>query len=188
MRLVTICSRCILVFFLLISVCCSPAKRYKILKVFFDGVPEPGTAKKEEEISRPKYSQLHIKKKAIPITSRHPDYFKNICDKCHDRTASNFLKAEKNRICFTCHQEDRFNSKFVHGPVAVRDCLACHLPHESPYKKLLKKKCNVLCLECHDIEDTPEAKNHYISKKGDCVDCHDPHTSDSQFFIKKSTG
>lgn len=185
MRLVAIFSRCILVFFLLISVCCGPAKRYKILKVFFDGVPEPGTSKKKEEISKPKASQLDIKKKVILTNSQHPDYSKNNCNKCHDRTASNFLKTETNRICFTCHREDKFNKKFVHGPVAVRECLVCHLPHDSPYKKLLKKKCNALCLDCHKIENTPEAKKHFTSKKGECVECHDPHSTDSKFFIKK---
>ncbi len=78
-------------------------------------------------------------------------------------------------------------AKFVHGPVAVSECVSCHqlLPKEDrkfqPIKNV-EEQCN----KCHE----PMARKgnvHSPVAKGECTKCHDPHQSDRQFQLKKSS-
>ncbi|MCP5103743.1 MAG: hypothetical protein GY950_10215, partial [bacterium] len=156
------------------------------------GVPGPGAKKSEEKTGEPgtgkpgaregqpaKATQSWVKMK-----SRHPDYFKNICGSCHDRSAGNYLKTKKKDLCFTCHKQETFTGKYVHGPVAVRQCLTCHMPHESRYVKLLRSKAPELCYECHmkDSVTTPAP----CGRGETCTGCHAPHVSNNRFFVKSA--
>ena len=52
------------------------------------------------------------------------------CESCHvpkTRDAHAFT----DKTCASCHQMVKSNDKFVHGPVAAGECLACHDPHGS---------------------------------------------------------
>ncbi len=170
---------------------CSTQKHYKTLSFFFDGVPDPEAAEKKGAAGekgvpgsgiagKPKAS----KKTFAKIESRHPDYFKNICNNCHDRTSSTFLKTKKEDICFTCHDAAAFDGKYVHGPVAVKKCLTCHEPHESQYEKLLKEDRETICLKCHLLKHEPAPDGCNRGKS--CTGCHDPHVSDNPFFVKST--
>ncbi len=182
-----------LLFFLLVVViinCSITEKRYKVLRVFLDGVPDPNQAKKEsispgeqspggEDI--PKQTGREALNKSL-----HPDFAARQCDKCHNKSATNFLKKKKEEFCFICHDESDFKGNFIHGPVAVRDCQACHFPHRSKHEKLLKVDRAGICLMCHLQEDVAANDVHedLDFEKGACTECHDPHVAESEFFLK----
>jgi predicted CXXCH cytochrome family protein len=191
--------------------CGSPEKRYKVLTVFFDGVPEPGSRQEENETKVKDQSQTDKspeQKIVIQIRSSHPDYAERNCDNCHDRSSSNFLRARSDRICFECHDEDEFKGDFIHGPAAVSDCLTCHMPHESQYDKLLIAESQGICLYCHEASDvalnpahsglslptagiTPDAgkqeqQDDQQAKPSLCTPCHDPHKGENRFFLRQS--
>jgi predicted CXXCH cytochrome family protein len=180
-------SKIILVFLLLALISCAAEKRYKILTIFFDGVPRPGERKVQEKSeTKPQdksgRQEGQPQKDVIRIISRHPDFAEKACDNCHDQSASNFLRTQTDDLCFTCHDQSDFQGAFVHGPVAVRECLTCHLPHESQYSKLLKKNDEELCLYCHLGEDI--AQNPAHSTGSQCTECHYAHAAANRFLLK----
>lgn len=194
MRLVVIITRVLLLFLVLMTLQCSVTeKRYKVLKIFFDGVPDPKAKTEQAETTVTPQAQTAgpEQRKPIKVTkSSHPDFADRECNKCHNKSASNFLKAKKEKICFTCHDSSDFKGEFVHGPAAVSDCLTCHFPHESEYENLLRQKDARLCLECHLGEDVARNPLHKF-KDGDpgketCTRCHFPHVSNSRFFLKSN--
>jgi predicted CXXCH cytochrome family protein len=206
-------SKIFLVFllFLLLVNCGSPEKRYKVLTIFFDGVPKPGTQQEQEkpgEKSQQEETPGEKQRTVMRILSQHPDYKGQGCDKCHDRNSSNLLRVPRDRICFLCHEEDEYMGPYVHGPIAVGGCMACHLPHESQYDKLLIANARDICLYCHQAEDvalnpahstlsldtTPtdgnedqQGRENQQEQPGLCTPCHDPHKGDNRFFLRKST-
>ena len=82
--------------------------------------------------------------------------------------------------CMTaeCHS-DLGKSKFVHDPVAGKECDACHVATEKkhPGEKgafELAEESPALCLQCHD--DPGEGKKHtHPPVKEDCTNCHNPY-------------
>lgn len=196
MRMANIVSRILLVFLLLMTAatisCTITEKRYKTLKIFFDGVPDPNARAEKEEGKSPQDKQPADQKgKRTPgdwvkIKSRHPDYYNRKCENCHNKSAANFLKTSRETFCFTCHDQSDFKAEFLHGPVAGNDCLSCHLPHQSQHKYLLKQTGARMCLECHMQEDVALNQVHagVDFEKGNCTQCHYPHAADSRFFLK----
>lgn len=194
MRLVVIITRVLLLFLVLMTIQCSiTEKRYKVLKIFFDGVPDPKAKAEQEETTVTPQAKAAGPAQRQPvkvIKSSHPDYANRECNKCHNKSASNFLKTKKEKVCFTCHDSSDFKGKFAHGPVAVSDCLTCHFPHESEYESLLRQKDARLCLECHLGEDVAGNPLHKFKdadpQKETCIRCHFPHVSESRFFLKSN--
>lgn len=192
MRSVVIVSKYLLLFLLaaFIANCTITEKRYKVLRIFFDGVPDPKEAQKESiSPGEPSAGKKDIAKQTArePLNkSVHPDFTARDCDKCHNKSATNFLKKKKEEFCFMCHEESDFNGKFLHGPAAVRDCLACHFPHRSKHEKLLKAERAGICLWCHNREDVAANDVHedVDFEKGECTQCHDPHAGEEEFFLK----
>ncbi|MEN8222266.1 MAG: cytochrome c3 family protein [Acidobacteriota bacterium] len=163
-----------------LNLSCSVEKNRKILSLFFDGVPESN--------ERAVNSVIKVKRsgentgKVVEIVSIHPDYKTKSCSKCHNRSASNFLKTDRKEICFSCHKKDKFTDKYIHGPVAVKACNTCHAPHRSVNRKLLLEDGRELCDLCHKAPLT----GLKIPCKGDnCLGCHDPHVSGNKFFLLK---
>ncbi|MBN1223274.1 MAG: hypothetical protein JXB23_08480 [Candidatus Aminicenantes bacterium] len=159
--------------------------------MFFDGVPDP-ESKEEQTITPtpstdPALSSEARQRSAVIMISQHPDYSGKKCDRCHDRTSSNYLTADKKAICYSCHKREKFKGAFVHGPVAVGDCLACHHPHESRIKKLLRSEDSDLCFKCHKPELIRQIKDHDREDYLGCSRCHLPHISDNRFFVKDSS-
>ena len=69
--------------------------------------------------------------------------------------------------------------KFVHGPVAVQDCLLCH-KQTGQHSFQLAESGAKLCYLCHDKMGPGHGK--------DCITCHDPHGTDSEFQLKPGKG
>jgi predicted CXXCH cytochrome family protein len=169
--------------------CTITEKKYKVLKIFFDGVPDPNAPK---EPSAAPQEQLPGQKgkpgqqDVVIIESSHPDFNSRNCEKCHNKSVSNFLKAPREKFCFTCHDKNDFQGEYLHGPVAASGCLACHLPHRSQHKYLLKETDAKMCLVCHMREDVALNPVHagVDFEKGKCTQCHYPHAAASRFFLK----
>ncbi|MEI6125942.1 MAG: cytochrome c3 family protein, partial [Pseudomonadota bacterium] len=87
-------------------------------------------------------------------------------------------KKEEKQTCVTskCHAT-MGKEKFVHGPVAVGDCSACHKLLSKEEHKFQKITSSVaLCSKCHEPLDLK--KNvHAPVMKGNCTGCHSPHQS-----------
>lgn len=101
------------------------------------------------------------------------------------------VNAQTKDSCVTdkCHSK-MGKEKFVHGPAAVGDCIACHtgdaVRHkESPARNKFAPIKNVgeLCYKCHDRVDTKKAV-HKPVKEGNCSKCHDPHQSPYRYQLR----
>ena len=193
MRSASIVNKILLVLLLVVIIaavnCTVTEKRYKVFKIFFDGVPdpnareEPGSKRQEQS---PGQKVKPVQQEWVKMKSRHPDYYDRKCENCHNKSASNFLTTTREKFCFTCHDKGDFEGEFLHGPVAASDCLVCHLPHQSKHKYLLKETGAKMCLECHMREDVALNPVHagVDFEKGKCTRCHYPHAAASRFFLK----
>jgi len=168
---------------------CDPITRHKVLSTVFDGVP-----------SLPEPDELcadYVAKGAGPGSeggeagrvvagSTHKPYGEKRCNDCHaqNKSENDGLIRPKQELCFVCH-DGIIDGPFVHGPVAVGDCLACHLPHSSTFPSLLRKSPEELCQSCHR-EDRLAATMH--QRVGDrdmvCGECHGPHAGQVRYFLR----
>jgi len=92
------------------------------------------------------------------------------------------------KTCVTeeCHAEYSKRA-YIHGPVGLGDCKACHKPLEpKEHTWQFVRKPRDLCEYCH-LEQTTKKNIHEPLKTGDCVQCHEPHSSDTKFLIRKKT-
>lgn len=80
-------------------------------------------------------------------------------------------------VCFSCHEKFQLK-KFVHNPVEMGECTACHGPHGSPYKFQLVNQGGDLCFICHDKVLVSKKYVHGPAAVGGCIACHEPHTAD----------
>lgn len=162
--------------------CATPQERYRVLSLFFDGVPDPD-AKRASDIEREKQ---RLKKKATVESkdSKHEPYLKRQCDKCHSKSERQLASTE-NPFCYDCHKRTDFAPVLNHDPAVNGKCLSCHNPHFSSYPSLLKQSSDVLCFECHD-KKTPEYSERHkaVAGREACETCHDPHGSKRVAFLK----
>jgi predicted CXXCH cytochrome family protein len=189
MRSVPIISKYFLLLLVLCILGCTVTeKRYKVLRIFFDGVPDPSQVKEETVPSETTGAAPKQRKEIIrvPMKSRHPDFVARDCSKCHNQASANYLNTKRDKICFSCHDSSDFQGKYLHGPMAAGDCLACHLPHESKYLNLLKAESAEMCFECHLREDIAANQVHedVDLEKGMCTECHSPHASEDRLFLR----
>ena len=173
---------------------CSRSTRHEIVTTLFDGVPSlppqeeicedyaaKAVAKMRADMAGRATDALKTEEKA----STHPPYAEKKCDGCHDKTTnSGFVSKTKEELCFVCHK-GFIKGSFVHGPVSVGDCLACHEPHNSNFPSLLKVSRDVVCATCHR-EERLAGSLHKMAGSHDiiCVNCHDPHFGNIRYFIK----
>ena len=85
-------------------------------------------------------------------------------------------------LCYGCHERND-EKRYVHGPLAVGDCLACHDPHSGYGTAHLRQEQALLCGNCHAARENSATVACNASGKG-CVDCHDPHQSDTRYLLK----
>jgi predicted CXXCH cytochrome family protein len=171
---------------------CNSLTGHKILTTIFDGVPslpEPEQLCKEYVETQKNLTAEQLLKgtKAADADlqrSEHPPYAEKRCDDCHDKQKEGGLIAPPTELCFTCHT-NFIKGYFVHGPVAVGQCLSCHVPHNSNYPSLLKVGKKDLCGSCHR-EGRVAASLHQKAKEKNfnCTDCHSPHFGNAPYFIK----
>jgi predicted CXXCH cytochrome family protein len=97
------------------------------------------------------------------------------------------LKAgAQGKICISCHEEfeEDLKKRFVHTPVAERECSGCHNPHTSRHAMLLAAESGEMCEECHDDLVPGEIRSsHEVFMEGECASCHDPHASDNEMNL-----
>jgi len=176
-----------------------PLEKHKVLTTLFDGVPDLPNLdelckdnlddlfnkyyeKKISEAASGDWEENKNKKKET--RSAHRPWKEKNCLACHDFQADNKLRLPKNKICYLCHK-NLIQGKYVHGPVAVGACLACHNPHSTGHPYLLRRSLKTICFKCH-LEKRQAQRMHerVISHGMYCVDCHDPHSGNMHYFLK----
>jgi predicted CXXCH cytochrome family protein len=179
----------VFIFLSMLLVACDPIARHKVLTTVFDGVPSlPPAEQFCDEYAEKKIAALNSPQVVAKVEEKkmvqHQPYADKNCDSCHDKNSASGLIAERAKLCFVCHT-DFIKGSQVHGPVAVGECLACHVPHDGPYQSLLKVSAETLCVTCHK-EDRLTAGMH--KNAGDhtmrCIDCHNPHFGNQRYFLK----
>lgn len=141
------------------------------------------------------------------------------CHNPHSGASKKLLAADEQELCLSCHGDKKVTplkniraelkgKKYLHGPLAQKQCTGCHDPHGSGNFRLLKGAYPTtfyapyslgaydLCLRCHNknllsfAETTVHTKFrngkrnlHYIhvvnDRKGrSCRVCHEPHAAD----------
>ena len=112
------------------------------------------------------------------------------CNDCHQvhRPADKVLnKKTQTEVCYTCHKEQRADSKKIsHHPLEEGKvaCADCHNPHGSTGPKLLKKNTvTETCYQCHAEKRGPFLFEHQPVTE-DCANCHTPHGSNIAPLLK----
>lgn len=179
---------------------CSQTSRYHVLSFFFDGVPEPGPGARMDSRTSPTGPAVEPRPAAQPMRYyAHTPYRENRCEGCHDATSRQLIRSVSEGLCLTCHSKLTAEARFVHGPVAVDDCTACHHFHGAAFPNQLLVDPVATCLNCHDREDLSAGDHHQsaptplsvgATRKADdqrsCVECHNPHGGGDRFFLKRT--
>jgi DmsE family decaheme c-type cytochrome len=112
------------------------------------------------------------------------------CNSCHQvhRPVDKVLsKRTQTEVCYTCHKEQRADSrKLSHHPVEEGKvaCADCHNPHGATAPKLLKKNTlTETCYQCHAEKRGPFLWEHQPVNE-DCTTCHSPHGSNISSLLK----
>lgn len=169
--------------------CNDPVRRYKMLSIFFDGVPPPaGMAAApnpdEEGYDESAVSATQPAGPAEEVVYYHKPYATRQCYDCHEKDRALAAPKVGRELCGKCHKEywERKETDWVHGPVAVDDCRVCHEPHKSTHRPLLTAAPMELCFTCHDREAV--LGEAYHAQVGDrCTVCHDPHFSGNRILL-----
>ncbi len=107
------------------------------------------------------------------------------CETCHQpekgmehpqQKGSMKLVRDVPALCYGCHDESKFNGKFVHFPVSMGTCTGCHNPHQSEFSKILISVPPNLCYSCHENKATKKYV-HAPAATGQCLTCHNSHVS-----------
>ena len=180
----------LLFFFGLFFMSCDEAERYKTLTFFFDGVPPPGPTGLQGE-------PLDSNSPELDQTGQTPAWYvhepRKDCTTCHGKrkqrgfSSETYLIAQEPELCYNCHDDYTLSAPFVHGPVAVGQCLFCHNPHKSKVKYLLKEPEPGLCYLCHDVNTIELIAAHLPDQLSSCTNCHNPHSSSSKALLKETS-
>ncbi len=168
---------------------CSRVTRHKVLSTIFDGVPSLPPVEEiiaEYQAEHPGQPTQEDAQAAAQSDngSRHKPFSEKDCEGCHAFGKGTGLKLPREKLCLSCHT-DFIRGPFVHGPVAVGDCLACHLPHKSENPALLTLAKDRLCENCHQERRLARRMHNRVSEHGlSCAQCHDPHDGDASYFLK----
>lgn len=168
---------------------CSREVRHRTLTFFFDGVPALDAGITDLTVESPEDALVGAGAEAprrVKTAKRfydHPAYKQNRCPECHNVDGGGVLKTAREGLCQTCHPDKPEKKKFVHGPVAVNGCLACHLYHKSLHPKVLVADAQTLCFHCHEEGELRTDEHHATIKEERCIDCHDAHGGDDRFFL-----
>lgn len=110
------------------------------------------------------------------------------CLDCHDVHQSDNkyqLKEYGSKLCFTCHDKDKFDKKYPHKPIADGKCTSCHDPHQSNFKYMLKNEGSQLCFSCHDQKKFNGIIVHKPVNEGKCGSCHSTHGTENPHLLNK---
>jgi predicted CXXCH cytochrome family protein len=169
-------------------VACSREARHRVLTFLYDGVPplDADITPIPVEIPPDPDVETGPPGAAGPAGRRvynHPAYQRNLCNTCHATESGGVLKTARQGLCQTCHPDKPPRKEFVHGPVAVNGCLACHHYHRAPYPKVLIADAQSLCFTCHVMEELSTDEHHATIEEHRCIACHDAHGGDDRYFL-----
>lgn len=180
----------LLIFVGMFLISCDEVERHKTLSFFFDGVPPLGTEVLQEEF-------LDANSPEKIQTGRTNAWYvhepRKDCSNCHSsrrqRSFSSqiYLTAPVPELCYNCHNEYAKSSSYVHGPVAVGQCLFCHNPHKSKIEHLLTVSEPGLCYLCHDVDTIELITAHSPEKLSTCTNCHNAHASSNKALLKDNS-
>lgn len=166
---------------------CSVEKHYELLSLFFDGVPDPNAVVDDGGSRGPR--DRGGAGGPVTVASAHAGWAERRCTDCHvpQRRDTVFLSLgvgePEQDVCMKCHAAVIDAPRFVHGPVAARFCLECHLPHESPLPHLLTEPAPALCLGCHALDTLMPIPEHGDAARS-CLECHYGHGGDDRAFLR----
>jgi len=180
----------LLVFFGIFFLSCDDVERHEALTFFFDGVPPMGPEDLQGESLDPNSPEL-------AQTGQTPAWYvhepRKNCSICHVKrkqrsiSSQTYLTAPVPKLCYNCHTDYTASAPFVHGPVAVGQCLFCHNPHKSKIEHLLIAPEPGLCYQCHDIDTIELIAAHLPKQLSACTDCHNAHASSAKALLKGSS-
>jgi predicted CXXCH cytochrome family protein len=109
------------------------------------------------------------------------------CHQDHGGANTNILHASGGRdLCVICHKTHKADKEErpAHRFQSTRECLACHVAHDSGRKGLLKNEVQELCLSCHEpIKKRLGLMHPHSAAKESCLACHQPHPSGTQHLL-----
>ncbi len=174
----------LLVFFGIFVVSCDEVEHYKTLTFFFDGVPHLRQQGLQEELTS---SNFQESTQTRPKQLWYVHGSRKDCDFCHERLWEfgrvEFVKLLP-ELCYHCHTDYTVSAAFVHGPVAVGQCLFCHEHSKSKNEHLLKEPEPKLCYRCHDINTVELIPAHFKNQQFACTGCHNAHVSPVKALLK----
>jgi predicted CXXCH cytochrome family protein len=168
---------------------CDETQRYETLTFFFDGVP-PLEGEDVNDVNSPDKGKQKLLQGTGPVWFVHEP--SKVCANCHDMTkipswaTPEFVK-EPLQLCYDCHPGSNYSGSvdYVHGPVAVGECMRCHNPHRSRQKYLLKLPVPDVCYQCHEKADIESIADHSAELLSECLECHVGHSSSERGLLRK---
>jgi predicted CXXCH cytochrome family protein len=146
--------------------CSTPEQRYRVLSVFFDGVPDPNA---------PKGGPIG-QKASGRITFVHKPYQDQLCNSCHLNSADIFARAQvRPDVCLDCHASTPSQHAVMHGPVVNNACQMCHSPHSSANPHLLRQPSPAVCTQCHEPAIVTQMHKLPLDPRQSCIECHSGH-------------
>jgi predicted CXXCH cytochrome family protein len=177
-----------LVFLGLFIASCDEVDRYNALTFFFEGVPPLGQDQLTEEPGD--YDSRELSQtRPQQFWYTHPPT--KDCTLCHNFnkqkvfSSQTYLIKPVPELCYECHVDYTSSASYVHGPVAVGQCLICHNPHKSRIKHLLEKPEPQFCYLCHNIDTVKLIPAHLVKQQFACTDCHNAHTSSLKYLLNE---
>lgn len=172
----------------ILLVSCDERARHETLTFFFDGVPPMG-------LERPANGVVDADSQKIAQTTQTPTWYvhepRKDCTLCHGKREQAWWPVPKAhlielppKLCYGCHENFTASAPFVHGPVAVGQCLLCHEHHKSRFQHLLKEPLPKLCYQCHDATTIQSIPEHQTKQQYACTDCHYAHASSTKHLLK----
>ncbi|MHC4556659.1 MAG: cytochrome c3 family protein [Planctomycetota bacterium] len=175
----------LLVYIVVFVVSCDEVERHNVMTFFFDGVPSLKREGFEETADA--NSQEIAQMRPKPAWYVHEP--RKDCTVCHGKrrqrgfSSRTYLTAPVPELCYDCHTDYTASGLFVHGPVAVGQCLFCHNPHKSRIEHLLKEPEPKLCYLCHDMNTIELIPAHLPKQLSSCTDCHNAHASSLRVLL-----
>lgn len=182
----------VLAILLALTVSRDDVQRHRFLTFFFDGVPLPAGS---VDANTP--GGLGARR----AVARYEHPSGEECGNCHTglqrRRSLEMLSLEQVKLaapvpalCYKCHTDYNATSAFVHGPVAVGQCLFCHPfmgrgPHRGQNRYLLRKPVPQLCYLCHDKQTIESITEHPSDVLSECLACHEAHSDSTKGLLKE---
>jgi predicted CXXCH cytochrome family protein len=180
----------LLVFLGIFFVSCDEVQQHEALTFFFDGVP-PLRPEMLQEGPVDSNSLEPDQAGQKPLWYVHEP--RKDCSICHGKrkqrsfSSQTYLTTPIPKLCYDCHTDYTESAPFVHGPVAVGQCIFCHNPHKSKIEHLLVAPEPGLCYLCHDTSTIELIAAHLPEQLSACTDCHNPHASSIKALLKDTS-